>query len=380
MTLLGIHLTLLIGATVPTPAPVLLTEALQQVRVTHSDESGSGFQMTFAIGRGGSQPLLDYPLLSSPLLAPFNRVILLVTTGAIPQLLMDGLITHHQLTPGATPGASTLTVTGKDVSVVMGREEKSVEHPAQNEAIIVAQLLMGYARYGLIPEIIPPPVLTIPLPTEMIPVQTGSDLAYIKELAAHYGFLFYVVPGPLPGSNTAYWGPPRRLGVPQKALTVNMGPATNVSSIQFARDEQEPTTYSGTIQDKTTDKQTPVRTSLSERPPLAAQSSILKNSAHMRSTQFRQGGLTTQQAWARAQAQTDKSTDNVVTATGELNALRYGDLLQPRGIVGLRGAGYSYDGLYYVKEVTHTIARGSYTQGFQLAREGVGAISPLVRP
>ncbi|PJF45634.1 MAG: hypothetical protein CUN48_17895, partial [Candidatus Thermofonsia Clade 3 bacterium] len=35
---LGVQLTLLIGPTVAAPAPPLLTEALQSVEVTHSDE------------------------------------------------------------------------------------------------------------------------------------------------------------------------------------------------------------------------------------------------------------------------------------------------------------------------------------------------------
>ena len=42
------------------------------------------------------------------------------------------------------------------------------------------------------------------------------------------------------------------------------------------------------------------------------------------------------QAYARAQSMTDQSVDNVVTASGTLDALRYGDLLKPRGLVGLR--------------------------------------------
>ena len=85
------------------------------------------------------------------------------------------------------------------------------------------------------------------------------------------------------------------------------------------------------------------------------------------------------QAFARAQGMTDASTD-VVTVDGELDALRYGDPLCARGLVGLRGAGYSYDGLYYVKRVTHTIRKGEYSQRFSLTREGVGAISPVVMP
>ena len=51
--LLGIHLTLLIGPTVPVPAPATVTEALVGVEVTHNDEGVSGFSLTFQAGRSG---------------------------------------------------------------------------------------------------------------------------------------------------------------------------------------------------------------------------------------------------------------------------------------------------------------------------------------
>jgi hypothetical protein len=86
------------------------------------------------------------------------------------------------------------------------------------------------------------------------------------------------------------------------------------------------------------------------------------------------------QAYARAQAVTDKSVDSVMTAQGELDALRYGDVLEPRGIVGLRGAGFTHDGFYYVKSVSHSINKGQYKQRFNLTREGAGALTPVVIP
>ena len=52
----------------------------------------------------------------------------------------------------------------------------------------------------------------------------------------------------------------------------------------------------------------------------------------------------------------------------------------PRGLVGLRGAGRTYDGLYYVKTVTHNISKGRYTQSFSLSREGTGTTTPFVLP
>ena len=72
----------------------------------------------------------------------------------------------------------------------------------------------------------------------------------------------------------------------------------------------------------------------------------------------------------------------MVTATGTLDALRYGRILKPRGLVGVRGAGEHYDGTYYVKTVTHKIdvRKGEYKQAFTLTREGVGTTTPFVVP
>jgi hypothetical protein len=122
--ILGAHLTLLIGPTVPVPAPFDITEALDSVQVTHSDQGRSGFQLTFKIGRSGPLDLVDYPLLMNPLLRPFSRVVLVVLLNTTPKVLMDGFITRQQLSPGTEPGTATLVVTGEDVSIMMDLEEK----------------------------------------------------------------------------------------------------------------------------------------------------------------------------------------------------------------------------------------------------------------
>ena len=88
--------------------------------------------------------------------------------------------------------------------------------------------------------------------------------------------------------------------------------------------------------------------------------------------------------WARAQllasAETTASTVKAVTASGEVDTARYGSVLQARQLVGVRGVGYSFDGLYYVKSVSHSIRRGEYKQSFQLSREGLGSSVPAVIP
>lgn len=381
MSLLGIHLTVLIGPTVAVPAPPMVTEALESIEVTHSDEGRSGFQIVFRVGRSGPLDLLDYGLLFNPLLRPFNRVILIVTFGAVPRVLMDGIITHQQLQPSNEPGASRLTLTGEDVSVVMDREEKNVEHPAQVDPVIVLKLIAMYAQYGLIPMVIPPVAMDPPIPIERIPVQRGTDLDYLNEMAGRHGYVFYVAPGPAPFTNTAYWGPPIRVGVPQRALSIDMGSETNVESIEFQHGALEPTLVSGFVQDRFTNASVPVQTFASSRIPLTSQPSLLVNFPNVRRRlPAGQGGLDAIQAFGRAQGVTDASVDRTVTASGELDALRYGDILQARALVGVRGAGYHYGGNYYVKRVTHRLRRGEYKQSFSLSRDGVGALLPVVRP
>jgi len=380
MSQLGIHLTVLIGPTVPMPAPPTILEAMESVEVTHQDQGSSGFQLVLKVGRSGPADLMEFNMLKNPLLKPFNRIILVVTFGAVPRVLMDGIITHQQLSPNNTPGASRMTITGEDVSVMMDLEEKSAEHPAQDETVIANKIILSYAQYGLVPMVIPPAAVDPPVPTDRTPVQQVTDRQHLIDMAARHGYVFYVTPGLVPGQNTAYWGPPIRAGLLQKALSMNMGPDTNVEQLSFSNDALRPAFQSGSVQDRQTNQATPVETFASTRTPLSSQPAWLVNQPNVRSRQFRRSGLNISQAYAQAQGLSDASTDDVVTANGELNALNYGDLLQPRGLVGLRGAGYSYDGAYYVKNVTHNIKPGEYKQRFTLTREGTGALTPVVIP
>jgi hypothetical protein len=352
------------------------------VSVTQNDQGRSGFQIVLQVGRAGPTDLLDYVLLLNPLLRPFNRVIVMVLFNALPRVLIDGLITNQQFSPGSEPGTATLTLTGEDVSVAMDMEKKRAQWPAMSEMMIASAIIGSYAQYGLIPMVMPPPSIDQPLPIDRTPVQQGSDLEYLTTMGERFGFVFYIEPGPVPGVNTAYWGPPKRAGLPQRALTVNQGPEMNVDSINFTYNGMAPTIVNDVIQDELSNISMPVMTFVSLRmPPLAAMPALPFQLPNVRTSLLDQSpGLSVIQAYARAQGVTDKSVDNVVTAQGELDALRYGDVLTPRGIVGLRGAGFTYDGLYYVKSVSHSISRGKFKQRFNLSREGTGAITPVVIP
>ncbi|MDM0035624.1 hypothetical protein QTI33_26055 [Variovorax sp. J22P271] len=378
MDFLGIHLTLLIGPSVPLPAPVNLMEALEEVEV-HTGDDRSGFQIRFQVGRSGPADLLDYALLASPLLQTWNRVIVIVTFNATPRVLMDGFVTQREFSASHEPGRSFVTLTGDDVSVKLDLEEKSAEHVGLDDGLVALKLIGSYAEYGLIPKLIPPPVIDPPLPIDRVPVQLRTDLEHLRFLALRHGYVFYIVPGPVPMTNTAYWGPPVRAGLPQSAITVNMGPNSNVSDFSVHSNGLGPTQVSGKVQDRLTNQALPVRLFASLRPPLAALPAWLVDQPNVRTTRFRESGVDAMQAYGRAQALIEDSMDLVV-AHGELDALRYGDILQPRGVVGVRGAGYLHDGLWYVKNVRHRIRKENYSQSFTLAREGWGSTVPVVRP
>src|SRR5204863_934525 len=85
------------------------------------------------------------------------------------------------------------------------------------------------------------------------------------------------------------------------------------------------------------------------------------------------------QAATSAIAAVTNSPDSA-TGQGKLDTVRYGNILRARKLVGVRGAGFSYDGNYFVGRVSHSIARGQYTQSFSLSREGTGGLLPVVIP
>jgi hypothetical protein len=69
-----------------------------------------------------------------------------------------------------------------------------------------------------------------------------------------------------------------------------------------------------------------------------------------------------------------------VFANGSLDVMRYGRVLKSRQLVGVRGAGAAFDGLYFVKSVTHKVKRGEYKQDFTRARNGLISTVPTVPP
>ncbi len=369
----GIHLTLLIGPVVATPVPQVALDALTSVQVTTSAGERSGFQLTFTLSN--QSPLQTFFLLTGGSIPPILRVILIATVSGTPNVLIDGVVTHQQVTP-ADNGRSTLTVTGQDLSAVMDLIDFSgTPFPAMPAEARVMLLCAKYAFLGIIPQVIPSVLIDLPIPTEQIPTQQGTDLSYINSLADEVGYVFYLEPGPMAGQSIAYWGPEIKVGAPQPALNINMDAHTNVESLDFSFDGESAMLPIVMIQNKETKAiiGIPVPPITPLNPPLGLIPPIPKNIEYQ--------DYTAKYSPIRAAlvgiTKASKTAD-IVTANGTLDVTRYGRILKARQLVGVRGAGLAYDGLYYVKTVKHEIKRGEYKQSFTLTRNGLISTLPNV--
>ncbi|MEE9423401.1 MAG: hypothetical protein V3V18_00300 [Methylococcales bacterium] len=363
----GINLTLMIGPAVPIPVGKEVLDALIEVQVTTGTKGPSGFQLSFELST--KSPLHTLFLVTGGSMIPMVRVMIIVTFNGMPEVIMDGVMTNHEIAPGSSPSTSTLTVTGEDLTKVMDYIDFSgIPYPAMPFSARVLLILAKYSFLGIIPNVLPSVLVDVPNPLDRIHRQQGKDLAYIKCLADEVGYVFYLEPGPKPGLSIAYWGPEVKFGIPQRALNIDMDAHTNVESLSFSLNSELATLPFVMIQSETT--KVPVTIPIPDvtplNPPLGIIPPIPKNFEPVRETSKYSPVRTALIGMAKAAQASDG-----VTGKGTLDVLRYGALLKARKLVGVRGAGHAFNGLHYVESVTHNIKRGEYKQNFSLSRKGL---------
>ena len=370
----GIHLTLLIGTAVPIPAPAIVVDSISSITINH-DKDRSGFQLAFTVGK--KSPLLNTMLPAGYFDPMITRVIIVVTLNGFPNVLIDGIVTRQEMAPSSDVGQSTLTITGEDLSIAMDVIEKIISYPAFPEVAKILAVLAPYAVLGVVPLVIPPIASLISDPTFRWETQPSmTDRAYLKYLAERSGYIFFIMPGPAPGMSTAYFGPDLNVPVPQPALSINLDAHTNVDSLSFSLDGLAKRTRIYTIMDPIT-KSIPIpipvpninifKPPLGLRPTPPAKVDFEKDVAKLRPEEAARGILGFL-----------LNNSNAISASGTLDVLRYGHVLRSRMLVGVRGSGLAYDGMYYVDSVTHNIKSGEYKQNFSLSRDGLISNTPRV--
>jgi len=370
----GVRMNLMIGVGVPVPVGRMVLDALTDVQVSTSSDGPSGFQLSFQLD--GRSPLHTLFLLAGGAPVHLVRVVISVTVGGQTDVLMDGIMTNHQITPGQGGSPSVLTVIGEDLSRLMDYVDLSgMPYPAMPPEARVVLALARYAGFGVVPKVLPSVMLDVPIPVDRIPRHQGTDLAYIRQLAAEVGYVFYMDPGPRPGVSFAYWGPEIRVGVPQPALSVDFDAHTNVESLSFSFDNSKAKIPVLFIHEENSKAVIPIPvppiTPLS--PPLGAIPPIPVGLEFMEGT----GKMSPARAVMVGLAEAARSFD-VVTGTGSLDVVRYGRVLRARRLVGVRGSGPAFDGLHYVSSVSSRLRRGEFRQDFRLVRNGLVSTLPKV--
>ena len=377
----SVQLSLMMGPFIPVTVPRAALDALESVEVTVHDVGNSGFQLTFSIAKQSPLQILFLLTGGSPLL--FMRVVLVATVNGTANVLIDGVITNNEISPGDKGSDSTLTITGKDLTVLMDQSNWSgFPFPACPAEARVALLLAKYAIFGIVPFIIPSLLTDISVPIEQIPGQQGTDLKYIQLLAEEAGYVFYLDPGPAAGMSRAYWGPQIKVGAVQPALSTDMDAYTNVESMHFKFNQEQnriPMVYiynqeTGVTIPIPIPPVTPLNPPLGLIPPLPT--NIMADLKPFRDDLSKRP---IPQAIMMGLAAAAKYCE-AVTCQGTLDVTRYRGVLRARELVGVRGAGPAFDGLYYVQSVTHKIKRGEYKQDFTLTRNGLVSTVATVSP
>ncbi|MFE4916716.1 hypothetical protein ACFRCX_35030 [Streptomyces sp. NPDC056652] len=369
-----VHLTLRMGPKLTRPVPAEVSEALLSAQITITAGERSGFQIAFDLTKTG---MITRRLLPEGFFDPRTRVIVTASVKGTTTVLLDGLIVRQEVGASNQPGQTTLTVTGEDLTLLMDLEERTDRYPNLAPSQRVERILAKYADYGIDARIIREQIQQPAREQYRVDYQTGTDLQYVNELAKANGYTFYLDPGPVPGRSSAFWGPEQRLGQRQHALNVNMDNNSTVDQLTFAYDGTAREEPQARVQDPASrDSTLLAQPDISPlRPPLGRRATPALKRKTLSGTAKKDFGQASAEALARAATSAD-----AISGSGSLDVNRHGYVLRPRELVGVRGAGVTYDGDYYVKSVTHNLRPGSYQQNFTLTREGLIARSTTVRP
>lgn len=370
-----VNLELWVGPAVPVKVSREVIEAVQSVTVINSANGPDAFQISFELSN--QSPLHTIFLIAGGAALPMVRTVIAVRVNGKRDVLIDGVVTHQQVKESKTPGKSILTVTGEDLTRVMDYIDFSfIPYPAMPDFARVTLILAKYAVLGIIPNVLPSPLIDVPIPIRRIPSHDGKDLGYIRMLADRVGYVFYIDTTDAVGVTRAYWGPKIRAGADQEALSLDFRGRRNVDKLSFDYDSEKATLPIVFIQNQETKVSIPIPvpnlTAILD--PLAAIPAIPKNIEPITET----AKYSPVQAALVGLGVAAKKSE-VAKATGRLDVRTYGKVLKARRPVGVRGAGLSFNGRWYVEQTTSVMQPGSFTQDFVLGRDGlVSAVERVV--
>jgi hypothetical protein len=356
--------------------PAALAEALQRIEVHQSDgdpvRTPDGFQLTFtgdAVARDGA----DLALLGSSALATGARVSVSASVHGMSTVLFVGVVTHRQVLWDEDTAQPELVVTGRDLGVLLDLREWFRPIPASGLAQVVGFVLAAHAA-DLTADITVPASDWLARGEGHHTFQQGTDLEYLRALAATCGGTFAVLPGTGPGRGRGRFGPADLTGQPALDLVVG-GPAPTVRSIAFGHDALAARTAAYQSFDADTTASTGPReirtsadwTGLGTTSALAATNS-LRGTALLPTRDLLPGS----RAASAAQGIVDRNVRQAVVARCTVDLLVHPAVVRAPSLARVIGAGHTFDGRYYLGAVKHIIDTESHVAELTLQRGAVG--------
>ena len=183
--------------------PQSVLDALTSVQVESNKGRRSGFQLTFAVSK--QSPLQTLFLLAGGAIDPMVRVVSSSHSMAC-RRVMDGVVTN---TGGARQRArqSTLTVTGEDLTALMDRSS-STAFPFPRR-----QPMCGWCSFCQVRALRhracgdPADLSSTSRSRSNRSRSHKAPIWTISRTGRRCGYVFYIEPGPAPGTSIAYLGP-----------------------------------------------------------------------------------------------------------------------------------------------------------------------------
>lgn len=377
--ILGIRALLQFGiGPVLLPAGLDVMEAIEEIEIDCTARGGGNFRLVLAAGRSGPLGVIGPPFTSDPRFRSGGRIAVSMVLGVKPVPIFHGMVVRSQYLPPTSAQDGRLVLLGRDLTALMDRIEYQVEWPALAPNLIATAILAQYFTEGIVPKVIPPLIFEQPNPVDYTPQQSGTDLEYLRELARCSGHHATIQPGPAPATSTFYWGPLPIPGLPQKTLSVDLGPMSDAFDVTVTYDSDQITTASGQVTDRMTGVSVRIMVPAVPGAPQGAVPQWL--TGHLREERIATSGMSAMQALACATGRLQETAERTVQVSGTINNVQYNDVLKPFQQVNIRGLGAIYNGLYTVSGVRHSIRRGDYSQTFTLQRGELYSLTPVVPP
>jgi phage protein D len=371
---MSLDITVYAGATTPTAAPADFVDALERVVVRNVDNGVSTFQLLVRADPPDSAQN-EFPVLAGGLVAAGNRFKLVASFGSTIDVLVDGVVVHQELMYDDQLKAFMLSVIGEDLSIYMRQTETFAEWPQRAAAQVAREIFATYGKYGLTATVVQSADDATPPANGLVRQQTGTDLDFLRALARPFGYVVGVRPGTsASGNGVAYWGPPTRSSSPLATLSVATGAGANVNGASARYDGAAAATFTGdTHSDDSSATALEASGAGATLPGPALAADLASASPLARTRLFIEPGIIGATATAYAKSRSSTENRRAVNARAVIDGTAYGAIVRPGSVVPLRGLGTSYEGLYYVERVEHTIVRGNYEQRLELSREGLGS-------